>query len=150
MALQENCFSRHILLTDQKLLSDCLYFLKYCSICVLQLFVNVACVVDIKLLFFDWFCYNLIILIKLRTVPYKNLDKALLFSRNQVFCLKIWKLWRAPTTLQFNIFIWNFTHVSYLPMTTKGCAGFSLFCLDLEFFAKIKKTWFLHTRVLHF
>ena len=24
------------------------------------------------------------------------------------------------------------------------------FCLDLELFAKIKKTWFLHTRFLHF
>ena len=25
-----------------------------------------------------------------------------------------------------------------------------LFCLDLKLFAKIKKTWFLHTRFLHF
>ena len=38
--------------------------------------------------------------------------------------------------LQFNIFCWNFTHVSYLPMSTKGCLGFFLFCLDLELFAK--------------
>ena len=51
----------------------------------------------------------------------------------------IWKLWWAPTTLQFNIFCWNFLHVSYLPMSTKGCVGFFLFCLDLELFAKIKK-----------
>ena len=43
---------------------------------------------------------------------------------NQVFCLKIWKLWRDSTTLQFNSFCWNFTHVSYLPMSTKGCVGF--------------------------
>ena len=57
--------------------------------------------------------------------------------------MKSWKLWRAPTTLEFNIFCWNFTHVSYLPMSTKGCSGFFLFCLGLELFAKIKKTWFL-------
>ena len=30
------------------------------------------------------------------------------------------------------------------------CGTFFYFCLDLELFAKIKKTWFLHTRVLHF
>ena len=61
-----------------------------------------------------------------------------LFSRNQVFCLKIWKLWQAPTILQFNIFCWNFTHVSDLSMSTKGC-GIFLFQLDLELFAKIRK-----------
>ena len=65
-----------------------------------------------------------------------NLDKALLFLRNQVFCLKIWKLWQAPTTLQFNIFCWNFAHVFYLPMSTKECVDFFKFYLDL---AKIKK-----------
>ena len=70
---------------------------------------------------------------------YKDLDKALLFLRNQAFCLKIWKLWRAPTTLQFNIFCWNFAHVFYLPMSTKAYVGFYLFCLDLELFANIKK-----------
>ena len=62
--------------------------------------------------FMDWFYYNLIILIKYCKIPYKNLDKALLFSKNQVFCLKIWKIRRAPTTLQFNIFRWNFAHVT--------------------------------------
>ena len=66
----------------------------------------------------------------------QNLDKALLSSRNQVFCLQIWKHWRAPTILQFNIFFWNFAHVFYLPMSTKACMGFYS---DLELFAKIKK-----------
>ena len=32
-----------------------------------------------------------------------------------------------------------FIHVPCLPMSTKGCVGFSLFCLELEFFAKIRK-----------
>ena len=30
-------------------------------------------------------------------------------------------------------------------MSTKGCLGFFLFCLDLELFAKITETWFLHS-----
>ena len=50
-----------------------------------------------------------------------------------------WILWRAATTLHFNIFCWNFAHVFYLPMSTKECVGFFLFYLDLELFAKIKK-----------
>ena len=80
---------------------------------------------NIKLGFMDcFFFYNLVILIKWCKMSNKSLDKALLFSRNQVFCLKIWKLWRAPTTLQFNIFCWNFAHISYLPMSTKGFVGF--------------------------
>ena len=71
---------------------------------------------------------------------YKNLDKALLFSRSQVFCLKIWKLWgELQPPYSSNFFCRNFAHISYLPMSTKGYAGFFLFCLDLELFAKIKK-----------
>ena len=40
MSFQEKCFSSYILLTDQMSLFDCLYFLRYRVICVLQLFVN--------------------------------------------------------------------------------------------------------------
>ena len=32
----------------------------------------------------------------------------------------------------------------------KSVFGIFLFCLDLELFAKIKNTWFLYTRFLHF
>ena len=56
--------------------------------------------------FMDWLYCNLIILIKQCKIPLRKLDKALLFSRNQVLCLKIWKLWRAPTTLEFPDFCW--------------------------------------------
>ena len=87
--------------------------------------------------FMYWFYYNLIVLIKQFKTPYNNLDKALLFSRKQVFCLKIWKIWPAPTTLQFYIFCWNFVRVSLLPMSTKACVGFFLFCLDLELLIKV-------------
>ena len=37
-----------------------------------------------------------------------------------------------------------------LTIAQKRCVGFFLFHLDLELFAKFKKTWFLHTRFLHF
>ena len=32
----------------------------------------------------------------------------------------------------------------------KGVCGIFLFCLDLELFARVKKTWFLHFRFLQF
>ena len=34
------------------------------------------------------------------------------------------KFWRAPTTIEFNIFCWNFAHLSFLPVSTKGCSWF--------------------------
>ena len=42
--MNEKCFSCNILLSDQILLfiASCLYFLRYWSICLLQLFVNLA------------------------------------------------------------------------------------------------------------
>ena len=40
MIFQQKCFSCYILLTDQISLSDCLQFLRYQVICVLQLIVN--------------------------------------------------------------------------------------------------------------
>ena len=95
-----------------------------------------ACLITIIFLM-DWFYYNLIILITECKIPHKNLDKAL-FSRNQVFCLKSWKIWRAQTILKFNNFCRNFSRVFYLPMSTEGHVGFLLY-LDLELFANIKK-----------
>ena len=38
MIFKEKCFSCYILLTDQISFPDYLYFLRYCAICVLQLF----------------------------------------------------------------------------------------------------------------
>ena len=37
-------------------------------------------------------------------------------------------------TVQY--FCWSYAHVSYLPMSTKVCLGFFLFCLDLELLIK--------------
>ena len=87
-------------------------------------FFKVARVVNLKLVFTDDFFYNLLVPIKSCKIQYLNWGRPLLFSRNQIFCLKNWKLWRAPTTIEFNIFCWNFTHVFYLVMSTKACARF--------------------------
>ena len=62
---------------------------------------------------------------KLKTFTSSN------YHRAQYFLLKLHTRFR-PT----NVYKW-------------GCKIF-LFCLDLELIAKIKKTWFLHTRFLHF
>ena len=69
----------------------------------------------------------------------RKFRKSCIFLRNQVLCLKNWKLWRAPTTIDFNNFCWTFAHVPYLPISIEECLGFFKFCLELELFAKIKK-----------
>ena len=69
---------------------------------------------------------------KLWKIRHLHLDKALLFPRNQAIYLKNWKLWRAPTTIEFNIFYWIFAHFSYLTVSTKGCSRFFLNIWFLE------------------
>ena len=86
--------------------------------------IKVAWVVKLKLASMEWLFNNLVILIKLCKIQYLNLDKVLIFPRNQAICLKNWKLWRAATTTKFNICCWNFADVSYLAMSTGGCSGF--------------------------
>ena len=93
-----------------------------------------ARVVKLKLSFMELLFNNLVILIKLYKVRYLNLDKAPLFLRSQAVCLKNWKLW---ITAKFNIFYWNFAHVSYLAMSTKGYPGIFIFCLDFELLIKM-------------
>ena len=91
----------------------------------------------------DWFYYNLIILIVQCKMPYRNLGKALLFSRNQVLCLKIWKLWRVPYSSIF--FVETSLTFSTYQCLQKRLRDFFYFSIDLELFAKIRKTGFLHT-----
>ena len=86
----------------------------------------------LALLIWNWllqtvFFYTLIILIKLCKIQYLNLYKSVLFPRNQIFYLKKKAFWRATTTTEFNIFCWNFAHVSYLTISTKGCSEFFYF-----------------------
>ena len=70
---------------------------------------RVACVINLKFAFKDWFFYNLIILVKLCKMRYLNLVTVLLFSRNQVICQKNRKLWRDPNTIEFNILFLTFS-----------------------------------------
>ena len=96
-----------------------------------DLIIRVARLVNIKLSFTDQLFCNLIMLINWCKIQYLNLEKALVLPRSQIICLENWELWRAPTTVEFNIYCWNFVRVSVLRMSTKGCMGFFLFCLDL-------------------
>ena len=75
-------------------------------------YLKVAREINLKLTFTDRFFKNLIILIKLCKIRYLNLDKTLLFPRNQVICLRNWKLWRAPSSIKFNIFFAEILHTS--------------------------------------
>ena len=74
--------------------------------------------------FWAYFLYNLVIVIEQCKIQYKSLGNALLFSRNQVFSLKNWKVWRAPTTRDLNNFWWNFSHVPYFPISKNRCVDF--------------------------
>ena len=73
---------------------------------LLNVFFLVACVVNYFKIDFSRtdFFYNFVILIKFCKIRYLILEKHPLFTRNQVICIKIWKLWWAPTTVEFNIF----------------------------------------------
>ena len=57
--------------------------------------------------------------------PLLKFRQSLLSLRKQrLFYPKSWKLCWASTSIEFNIFCWNFAQVSYLPMPTIGCSGF--------------------------
>ena len=99
-------------------------------------------VVNLKLVFTNWFFFNnLVKLIMLCKIRYLNIDKALLIPRNQAIFLKKWKIWWALTAMKFNIFYWNFAHVSYLIMYTKVYSKFLLFCLDLVLLIEMWKVY---------
>ena len=56
--------------------------------------------------------------------PIPKLRETSSISEKPGYLSKNWKLWRAPTTVEFNIFCWNLAHVSYLTMSAKVCSGF--------------------------
>ena len=68
--------------------------------------------------------------------PIPKLRQTSIISKKPGFLSK--KL-KAPTTMEFNIFCWNFAHVFYLVMFTKACVEFFLFCLDLELLINVQK-----------
>ena len=71
-------------------------------------------------------------------MSYQNLDKALLFLRNQVFCLKIENFVELELSYS-SIFFAETSHTfSNYKCLQKGVWDFFIL-LDLELFAKIKK-----------
>ena len=46
---------------------------------------------------------------------------------------------QPPTTIELNILYFNSAHVSYLPISARGCSRFFLFCLDLQLLAQTKE-----------
>ena len=67
--------------------------------------------------------------------PIPQFRQSFIILKKQVICLKNWKLWQAPTTIEFNIFCWNFAQTSYLTRSTKG-SFFILF-----------RSWFINKNV---
>ena len=65
--------------------------------------------------------------------PIPKLKQSSIISEKPGYLSEKLKIWRAPTTIGFNVFCWNFAHVSYLRMSTKW---YSDFFLDLELLSK--------------
>ena len=87
-------------------------------------YIKLAHVVKLKLIFTEWFFYNLMVLIKLCKIRHLNLDKALLFLKKPDYLSEKMKNLTSSNAVKLNIFSWNFAHVSYLMMSTIGCSGF--------------------------
>ena len=92
----------------------------------------------------------MIILIKQCKMSYKNLDKLCCFQETRFFCLKTWKLWQAPTTIEFNIFAGTSQMFLTYKCLQKNVQDFFIILLRSWVICKNKKDWFLHTRFLHF
>ena len=62
------------------------------------------------------------------------------FRRSSIILEKPGYLYeQLKTTVESNIFGWNFTDVFYVTLSTKECLGFSFFYLDLDLLIKCKK-----------
>ena len=59
--------------------------------------------------------------------PMPKLRQRSFIPKKPAFMSEKLKTWRAPTAIEFNIFYWNFVHIFYLIMSTKGCSEFFLF-----------------------
>ena len=61
------------------------------------------------------------------------------FRRSSIILEKPGYLYeQLKTTVESNIFGWNFTDVFYVTLSTKECLGFSFFYLDLDLLIKCK------------
>ena len=56
--------------------------------------------------------------------PVLKFRQSSIISQKPGYSSENWKLSQAPTTIEFNIFCWNPSHVFYLTRTIKWCLGF--------------------------
>ena len=56
--------------------------------------------------------------------PMEKFRQSSIIFKKLGFLSENWKLWRAPTTVDFNILCWNFAHVPFSSTSTKECVGF--------------------------
>ena len=79
----------------------------------------------------------MVVPIKLCKIRYLNYSRLALFPRNQGFFPKNCKFWRASTTIEFNIFCWDFAQI------------FCLVCLqkDVRNFFYLFRSWVIHKSV---
>ena len=56
--------------------------------------------------------------------PILKFKQSIFISKKPGYLSENLKTWRAPIAIEFNIFCWNFAHVSVLPVSTKDCSGF--------------------------
>ena len=84
--------------------------------------------------------YYLILLVLRWIILYLILENDLLFSRNQVFCFKKWKLVEALIQVEFIIFLWNFAHV----FSSQCLQNYFLLCFAV--LTKNQKTFFFESR----
>ena len=62
----------------------------------------------------------------MRNPKEKFRQSSIIFEKPGLLFEKL-KILTSPATIEFNISCWNFAHVSYLPMSKKGCSGLILF-----------------------
>ena len=89
----------------------------------IQRTIKVAHVVNLILVFMGQFFYNLVILIKLCKSRYLNPIPKSIISKKPEFLCKILMISNYHRIL----FFFNFTLVSYLPISGKECSGFFYF-----------------------
>ena len=92
--------------------------------------------VEFKFWFMQKKSYYLILLVLRWIILYLILENDLLFSRNQVFCFKKWKLVEALIQVEFIIFLWNFAHV----FSSQCLQNYFLLCFAV--LTKNQKTFF--------
>ena len=71
--------------------------------------------------------------------PIPKLRQKSTISKKPVFLSEKLKTLTSSYYHRVSYFLLKLAHVSYLPMSTKGCSGTFLFCLDLESLIKMQR-----------